>query len=362
MSYINKHLIEGLKAMGVKEPTPEKKQRNRSNVPAMTKQSNYANQAYQQQQQHQQRTQWPQYIHKEEHENSYVNESQIEIQQKRKLQYRKHVVIIDSNDRDINAYPTPTSYRVDLPTTYKQVRIVRLLSVEIPSSYYVFTALFNTTTLHFILYESGNWNSYTITIPDGNYSSITICPALMNAFTSFNPNYSYDIKINSATFEVTSNVINTLTQDNIPIAIDTRMYANNKAISNWGLEYNLGFIKNQVTYPPSIITSTILTYTTAPNIINLNPYNYIILDIPEINGMDECGRSVRSAFAKIPVNVNSFDMIMLNVECCTYNETILNPIIAKLSKLTVNWRFHDMNPIIFNNYEHSFTLEIECLE
>ena len=56
-------------------------------------------------------------------------------------------------------------------------------------------------------------------------------------------------------------------------------------------------------------------------------------------------------------------MIMINdTNCCVYNESNLNPYIGKLNILTIQWRFSDMTLVNFNNVDHSFTLEIECIE
>ena len=45
---------------------------------------------------------------------------------------RKHYILVNSKDRDTDAYPQPESYTVDLPTTFKNIESVRLVSGTIP--------------------------------------------------------------------------------------------------------------------------------------------------------------------------------------------------------------------------------------
>lgn len=45
---------------------------------------------------------------------------------------RKHYVLINSKDRDTDAYPQPESYTIDLPTTFKNIESVRLVSGTVP--------------------------------------------------------------------------------------------------------------------------------------------------------------------------------------------------------------------------------------
>lgn len=45
---------------------------------------------------------------------------------------RKHYVMINSKDRDTDIYIQPESYTIDLPTTFKNIESVRLVSGTIP--------------------------------------------------------------------------------------------------------------------------------------------------------------------------------------------------------------------------------------
>jgi len=286
------------------------------------------------------------------------NIGHLDIEFERTKSLTKHVVMIDSQDRNITSYPNQTSYKIELPVVYKQIKKVRLLSMEISSSFYIFKSEYNNTTLHIGIYESNNTNQLAlqeIILPDGNYNSNTIgtvLTRLLNANALFtNKGVTFYVFLDPATSLL--NITNTSSRK---IYIDTT-YATSvntgSVIKNWGLEYYLGF-----DYDTQIVGYTLV----ASQLIKLNPYNYMILEIKELNRIDECNKGQYSAFAKIPITSNSFELITLYENCCTFNQSELNPYIGKLSMLTISWRFHDNTPINFNNVDHSFTLELECLE
>lgn len=261
---------------------------------------------------------------------------------------KTHVILVDSTMRDIDAYPTASSYRITLPQTLKDVQRVRLLSAEIPVSFYVFRASKNNTTLHIGVYNaSGTVPSATksVTIPDGNYSTTTFCSELKDALNAqnFGEALTFTVAVDPRTYKLQ---ISTTPQR--MVFVDTRYTTSDHPNFRWGLEYFLGF-------PPNAVTTG--NPCTAPSVIQLQPYNYLVLDIPEVNGLTECDKVTRSAFAKIQLTVDSFGMITISEDCCTYNTALLNPFV-KLSFLTFNWRFLDGTPVDFNGADHSLTLEI----
>jgi len=281
--------------------------------------------------------------------------NQQELVSERCYRFQKHIVLVDSNYRDRSKYPSPSSYRVELPSVYKQVKTVKLMSAEVPMSFYVFTSSKGFTTLHIGVYnasETTKLSLQTIQLPDGNYTNSTIVSTLKSLLDA-NALFQAQGLIFTVAIDPTTQIMSIETSPSRRVYIDTTSYTSNPKDTNWGLEYFLGFRKNTVAEGSPCKAS---------NVIKLNPYNYILLDITEVNGMDECGRSTNTAFAKVPLNAKLFDTVMLSQDRCTYNTSYLNPYISKLGTLTVVWRTYDMNQIDFNDADHSFTLEIECLE
>ena len=265
-----------------------------------------------------------------------------------------HTFLVDSTMRDSATYPSASSYRIPLPETLKEVRRVRLLSAEIPASFYVFRAATGTTTLHLGVYDaSGTVASaaQTVTIPDGNYSTDSMCAALaagLNGLT-FDEALTFAVAVDPVTYRLS---ISTTPKRLVYVSTQYTQNGEHPAF-RWGLEYFLGFPAGTITTGAPCV---------APSVVQLQPYNYLVLDVPEINGLAECDRSTRSAFAKIQITVDSFGTIVISEDCCTFNTSYPNPHIAKLTSLTFNWRFLDGTPVDFNGAEHSFTLEIESCD
>ncbi len=102
--------------------------------------------------------------------------------------------------------------------------------------------------------------------------------------------------------------------------------------------------------------------------VNVNPDNYILMELDFINKEDETAIDSRlsgrvdGCFAKLPINGNSGDVIFFRELCCPLNRSVMNPVIGQLRTLNIKWRFHDGRLVDFHNLDHSFTLEFELLE
>ena len=258
------------------------------------------------------------------------------------LTQERTMLNIDSTDRDYALYPNPSKYTFKLPTPFRNVTSIRLLGVEVPASFYIFTAGAKNTTLLINDYASG-LGYVSATIEDGNYSLPELAAAVQAAIQIATGNTTYQVLFNLNTYRMT--IYNTVGD----FTIDT---ATNAAILRrfWGLGYYLGFAKG--------IYSSTLKVLTAPLMASINPYNYILLDLGDDLNMIQEGDTVKGFFAKVPLNVNNFDYIYLTPECCSYNVAKYDPPIARLDKITVKWRFHDGREVQFNGFEHSFMLEI----
>lgn len=262
----------------------------------------------------------------------------------------KHILSVDSRDRDYSLFPQNNQYIIKLPREYRNIVSIQLKSMELPSSYYVFSSVYQNTQLKINLYNiSGNTieSSKTIILPDGNYNIIkledTLTLLLNNVFTG----YTFTVTVNLVTLklEITNN-------ENRYLEIDTTVYYKSTS-SDWGLGYYLGFNKNTLLKALTIVS---------PNIVILNPYNYCLLELnDEFNKIEMTNVYSKPAFAKIPMGINNFDFIFRDEKCCSFNETYFNPPLGKLEKLYIKWRFNDGNLVNFNNAEHSFTLQLECI-
>lgn len=254
-----------------------------------------------------------------------------------------HTLHIDSRDRDPQAASSPSKYTVRLPQKFKKVISARLVSAEIPSSFYVFRASYGNTSLNTIV----NGVAKTITIPDGNYSGSTMAVALRNALNEAYQPWTFNVTLSKTTLKLT--IINL---DGYDVGVDTTTDA--AGSREWGLGFFLGFEKN------AILTGPVVT---APRVCATNPYTYLVLDIEELNGafeggLDGSAMATRGCFAKIPFSANSFEYVFLDASSASATPLSYKPPITSLDRLRVKWRFHDGRAVDFEHLEHSFTLEL----
>ena len=286
--------------------------------------------------------------------------------------------------------PLNNDYYVQLPNPYKNVYGVRLLTAEIPTSFYVFNSQTPTGTDLSLNPASANyykncvggnpngilWATYIegvnpavtsqVTLPNGNYSLTDAASPLSTGTLQDALKTALEGAFVGSTFSVT---INPNTQQ---IAIDAGVgntiqllfsYDSNNYVlpSNtfWGLGYLLGFQKTNTTAAQTLVSS----YP-----IQVNPYNYILMELDFINKMDESslenqrGGSTDSVYAKIPLNGNSFSYVFFSTNSNYDVRSVMTPPLNKLQTIHVKFRHHDGTLVNFNNVDHSFTLELELLD
>lgn len=322
----------------------------------------------------------------------------------------KKTIVIDSRDRVFssiqnqggtpkvvtNQYgdlmPMPHDYYIQFPNAYKNVYAVRLLTAEIPTSFYVFNSTdpngnplsLNPGASNYykncvganpngILWANistgGNLSGdgpFQVTLPAGNYTLVdsglqTDSTLQTNLAESLSSTFGgvgapYTVSVDGPTQKLT------ITASGADIQLLNAYDSNNYVLPGntyWGLGYFLGFQKTNVG-PSNSLTGN---YP-----VQLNPYNYILMELDFINKMDETplenqkSGSIDSVFAKIPLNANSFSYVFDSVNSTYEARSVLTPPLNKLQGLHVKFRYHDGTPVNFNNVEHSFTLELELLD
>lgn len=250
-----------------------------------------------------------------------------------------HVTVhLDSRDRDFAVYPSSTNFVVELPETLKNVSSAVLVAAEVPLSYYVFTAARGNTSLTVAV----DGTSRTVTVPDGNYSTALMAAALKAALdAAFGKTFT--VSFDPVTMKCTIAVAGTVGVDATAAAKPTE----------WGLGYYLGF--------PAGVVTTGLNGVTGTGVASMNPENYLLIDIEELNGLNQsamyaAGGAGRKTFAKVPLNGDSYQYNF-------YDKTLtcvdLLPQIARMDRLRVSLRFHD-GSIVDLNGEWSMSVEFVC--
>jgi hypothetical protein len=267
--------------------------------------------------------------------------------------YRKVRKTLHIDSRDRNPLQTQSKYIVTLPDVYDNVYSVSLKSMELPYSWYLFSAVNKNTS--FTLVETPT--TYTVTIPDGNYTSSTFPLAIKTALNTATSSSNYDVTYSSTT--------NKLTITNSANGFDLEFSTVDSTTSTyWGLGYNMGFSKKDYSATgsgPYTLDSEFVVQLSGPN--------YILMELDYLNKQDECSIDSRlsgrtdGSFAKIPITGNSGDIIFFK-ENAFYplNRSIQSPPVSQLKSLHIKFRSHDGSLINFNNVDHSFTLELELID
>lgn len=286
----------------------------------------------------------------------------------------RKTIIVDSRDRQMNAGSHPGSYTVTLPTIYQNVVAATLKTIELPLTFYQFSAAINNVTLNFTYSSYGSAASPLVaTLPDGNYSASQLTAALNTAFNTAivaagGTTGSLTAVYSSITGKITFTGLAAFTfylTPSIPISARGGNSLTVNYTTWWGLGYFLGFTAGTQAATNNG-TNYILTGQFAANPF---PTNYILMDMDTMNKIDETSIDdlkawkVNGAFAKIPTDGNSGDFVYLT-DSAAYqvNRAVYSPPISKLSQLFIKFRLHDGRIIDFNGVEHSFTLEIEMLD
>lgn len=288
-------------------------------------------------------------------------------------------VLVDSRDRDYHAHPHPHKYSIRLPHTLRNVTHARLMSCEMPASFYVFQDTHGTTGMRVSVEETVR----NVFVSEGNYSFSTMSKELEKRLEEAFPTFAFQVKFDDVTqrcrFHVSLNEtpVSSFTIDTTDDArMQTSRAINRSKETGWGLAYFLGFERD------AVHESTDGTLEgTRPAIVF--PENYILLDIRGLGKVQEAGlfgeQEARHTFAKIPINApwpyalstwsqvvqtntispgvnppSTFPSVYWDKQITT---NTITPPILELDVLHVEFRFHDRTPVDFHSFEHSMTLE-----
>lgn len=263
------------------------------------------------------------------------------------IQIRKKLIILDSRDRDFTKYPEPNHYRAVLPDIYRKIFRMRLVSYELPNSFYTFDASLSNVSFD-ISYGS---SISTITIPNGNYTPTTLASTL-NTLLDALTGPSFTVSVDGATNKMTISS-NQDFEINFDVASTTDMN------TEWGLGYYMGFKKQSYNASGSPFSIT------SDYPVNTDPWKYILMEIDTMNDLDELpleGRksgSRKAAFAKIVMDNDKWKYVFGNEQTTLHNEFIFDPPREKLGSLMINFRLHDGRLLNFNHMDHSLTIELD---
>jgi hypothetical protein len=300
----------------------------------------------------------------------------------------RKILLIDSDDRDIERWPHSSEFEIRCPQIYNNVESIKLVNIMLPNFLYNISEYLQTNKM--ILEISGT--THTIVIQDGYYKHSqlklalqkklhSIDPSFVVSFNELNNKYYFGHPNRNITFKFKFDKVidySTCNKDNYKVDVFSQH-------SEWGLGYILGFDKT--TYVSKVTADDdILSFADAPTrwtdsssnvLVSQNPSNlednvFIYIELDKYNKSDELkpylyynnsntnSGIINGAFAKIPHTLS------LNNNC-TVNDGYLDnvsyfqPPIDKIAKIKLKFRYHNGMLVDFNNFNISLSLEINQL-
>lgn len=246
-----------------------------------------------------------------------------------------YIINVDSRYRDKHIYPNSGSFRYELSRSFKNIKYIRLSSIELPNMYYTNTIKKDNVSFVIIF----NNNLYDIKIQEGSYTSDSIINTINDIFSTINNK-------NGTNFLISFDYINSkCTISNINGNIFSINFKNNT--SYYSLGYLLGF-RNEM-YNNS-------TSYTSESILDVIGDTYIFLKINDYGNMYSNVTNT-GVLAKIIINDNKGGVVYDNEGNFICKTHIFHQPVD-IAKLVVQLIDPMGNTIDMLHMDYSFTLEI----
>jgi hypothetical protein len=277
----------------------------------------------------------------------------------------RKVLFIDSNDRDIERWPSASEFEINCPQNYNNVESLRLSSINLPNFFYNISEQLRTNKM--IIEFNGA--PHVITLEDGYYNYTQLQIALETELQAIQSESVFEVSYNSITrkFTFLNDSNQFIFRFDLPNSYDcsktnykTDVYAQH---SNWGLGYILGFDKKKYTSNQSSLNIV------SPNPSDLEDNKCIYIELEKYNKCDEIkpflyynynnanSGIVNSAFAKIPIYPFQDNKGLVN-DGYFENISYYQPPIDKIAKFKLKFRYHNGMLVDFHNFNISLSLEI----
>ena len=309
----------------------------------------------------------------------------------------RKILYIDTNDRDINRWPSPCDFEISCPQNYVNVESIRLVNIQTINKIYNISEYLQNNKL---ILNIDN-NKILIKLDDGYYNFDQLQNSLQNELNNeikdlYDP--SFVVKFNqvnrkmyigypSQEFSLDFETPNELNYDLVNLYNNkcSNNYVNvYDQYSKWGLGHILGFNKsiynssnnnnnNKFQYESTYWIGDELTNTNIiepPNCVDLDENRQIFIEVEKLNKADEIkpfvidkinntnSGIVNSFFAKTPIVLVNENQNINNKECYIEGASYFQPPLDKISKLKIKLRYHNGMMIDLQNNNISLTFEI----
>ena len=255
----------------------------------------------------------------------------------------------------------PCNFQYLIPSEIKNVVSLRLASIEIPNSWYLFSSIKKNNIFEIEINNNGTITNYTITIPDGNYDNNTLPDYLNN-------NYFY----NSGT-----------TNDLVYIEYVIDQYSSKSKFQLTGIYpenfcFTINFVKDNTNNMMNTVGwligfrlasyKSITDYIESEGIFDGGGDRYIYVSIDDYQYNNNTLNMVcfdnsimeKNIIAKIPM-VNGKLSLIIDDNTCSLTKTRRYNGPVNIRNLFIRILDQYGEIIDLNNMDYSFTLELELL-
>ena len=260
--------------------------------------------------------------------------TQLKFEQKRQVQ----VIMVDSLNRDQQAYPLPTQLRLKLPRIYKNVERIDIVQLKFFCGLYAITELRKNNKI----WISDLSGQRSIIVPDGSYSLqmlIQILTTLLNVSSSL----AYKVVYSQTTGRIT---ISASAPFSMLFYTKAQPLYNQTAYLEWGLGWMLGWGG----LPVDQTGKRSYTADNCPRIFD----DYIYLQLNDTERMNDVDHTDLEDTAKAQDSTGQvshyFGKLLLNNFGC-YAQTFIEapkffaPVLGRLDRLNFTWVDRHGNPL-----------------
>ena len=268
-----------------------------------------------------------------------------------------HVLIVNSADRNINIYPNPSQYRVQLDDRYYDVEALELCCALIPLSAYNVN-----TSNNVLLFEETAGVTLTANIPVGNYPDVTALSVAVAASLTA-------ASVNGVTYTTTVDMLTnkiTITSDGAGGSIFTLIFFGQPTLEGMGPQQ---YQRERPAFPPNSIGAVLgynpqdysgaLSYV-APNVPNIDGEPAVYLHVEEAEMLESNNTNVRNALACIALaggeESRGYERFSSH-EWCRFIR-YYSPLEGKIANLTITMRTASGALFDFNGRDHVLTFTI----
>jgi len=251
------------------------------------------------------------------------------------------IVNVDTRFRDNPTITGASACTIRLPRTYKNIISLRLSSIELPNSWYDFSA--NLENTNFTV------SGAQCTISDGNYNATTLATAMVaSAATTISLSVGFD----SVSTKCTISAAGAFSMNFTPVVTSNVCCISREATLrpfDTGLGSYLGFTSNTYSGNSSYTSETL------PNLFG---NTYVLLSIEKYEAIDHLSFNGTStpAFAKIVVSATKNSIIFSGVDTITNKVILAEPENVSVLKIKLTDCYGRILQT-FGNF--SFTLEMQ---